>query len=531
MERLVRSLARFGVLLAMVSSSQLTGCSFVAVEDIDPDMTTDPADCTALNAEASLATGDACLTWQLVEGFCRIGSRDTDGDGAKDPDCAAADEVVDCDPEDGTRAPNLAELCDGIDNDCDERVDEDVLSPTSPSDTQVATGIENLALASPSLSARAAALFTSPMGTPQNVVTTARFATSGSGTVAVAGASVTAPARDGTTRGTTALAALDSQSYVAALIPAGGCRAPVLATLGSESAATDLVFPVGHLAAGLPNAAAETCASAVDPALLRARSPALGASATRALTAWVAGAFIDSCGVPADDAPVLVNGASFNAGSRVLTPSGSAAVTLGDTDDAAAPAVVRVSADRFVVAHADGGALVLSLVAVASDGSVTLLDSATHDLGGTSAGDLAVAVLDGGDVVVAYRLGCGTQARVMVARTTLDVVAGSLADTLSTPQAIEAGTSAQRRPRIAVREFPVGATVAWEASNSIRVRQLDAAGQPLGAVLAGYAATGTLRAGHHLYPLPDSPAFGLIISDTSSNGTGALASLELRCAL
>ena len=150
-----------------------------------------------------------------------------------------------------------------------------MLSPTSPSDTQVATGIENLALASPSLSARAAALFTSPMGTPQNVVTTARFATSGSGTVAVAGASVTAPARDGTTRGTTALAALDSQSYVVALIPAGGCRAPVLATLGSESAATDLVFPVGHLAAGLPNAAAETCASAVDPALLRARSPAL----------------------------------------------------------------------------------------------------------------------------------------------------------------------------------------------------------------------------------------------------------------
>ena len=50
-------------------------------------------------------------------------------------------------------------------------------------------------------------------------------------------------------------------------------------------------------------------------------------------------------------------------------------------------------------------------------------------------------------------------------------------------------------------------------------------------VLAGYAATGTLGAGHHLYPLPDSPAFGLIISDTSSNGTGALASLELRCAL
>ena len=524
------ALVRLGMLLAIAAGLQ-PGCSFVAVEDIDPDMTTDAADCAALNADSSLTTGDACLTWQLVEGFCRIGTRDTDGDGAKDPDCAAADEVVDCDPDDETRAPNLSELCDGIDNDCDERVDEDVLSPTSPSDTQVATGIENLALASPALSARAAALFTSPDGAPQNVVTTARFATSGSGTVAVAGASVTAPARDGTTRGTTALAALDSQSYVAALIPAGGCRAPVLATLGSESAATDLVFPAGHLAAGLPDDSSETCASAVDPAALRARGPALGASATRVLATWVAGAFIDSCGVPADSAPVLVNGASFNAGSRVLTPSSSAALSLGDTDDAAAPAVVRVSADRFVVAHADGGDLVLSLVSVASDGSVTLLDSASHATGGASAGDLALAGLTAGDLVVAYRLGCGTQARVMVARTTLDVSAGTLADTLSAPQPIEAATSAQRRPHIAVREFPVGATVAWEASNSIRVRQLDATGQPLGAVLAGYVAAGTLGAGHHLYPLPDSPAFGLIVSDAAASGAGALASLELRCAL
>ena len=63
------------------------GCSFVAVEDIDPDMTSDPADCVALNDEPSLATGDPCLRWQLVDGFCRIGTRDTDGDGAKDAEC------------------------------------------------------------------------------------------------------------------------------------------------------------------------------------------------------------------------------------------------------------------------------------------------------------------------------------------------------------------------------------------------------------------------------------------------------------
>lgn len=517
-----------GAWMSVVATS---GCSFVAVEDIDPDMTTDPLACAALNDDASLATGDACLTWQLVEGFCRIGTRDTDGDGAKDSDCAAADDVVDCDPDDATRAPTLPELCDAIDNDCDERVDEDVLSPTGPSDTQVPTGIENLSLAAPALSARVAALFTSPLGTPQNVLTTARFASSGSGTVAVAGSPVTAPARESTTRGSTALGALDSQAYVAAVIPAGGCRAPVLATLSTDSAATDLVFPAGHLAAGLPDEGADTCATAADPSLLRARSPSLAASSTRVLAAWVAGPFIDSCGVVSAAAPVLVNGASFNANTRALTPASSAALALGVTHDAAAPAVVRVGADRFVVAHADGSELALSLVAVASDGSVTLLDTASHDLGGLYAGDVTLASVDAGQLLVAYRLGCGTQARVMVARATLDVTAGTLGDTLGTAHAVDTGTRAQRRPSIAVREFPAGATIAWETVDSIRARQLDVTGQPIGTSFAAYTVAGTLGAGHFLHALPDSPAFGLVVSHTSEAGATALASVELGCAL
>lgn len=507
------------------------GCSFVAVEDIDPDMTTDPADCIALNADPTLATGDDCLRWQLVDGFCRIGTRDTDGDGAKDAECAAADEVVDCDPEDPTRAPQLAELCDGIDNDCDDRTDEDVLLPTTPSATQVATGVENVSFAAPSASARVAALFTSPAGTPQNVLTTARFAGTGSGTVAIAGTPLTAPARDGATRGSTALAALDSQSYVAAVVPAGGCRAVALGTLSTESGGTDLAFPAGHLADGLPDAAAETCSSAVMPALLRARTPALGASASRVLAAWVAGPFIDTCGVAASAVPVLVNGAAFNAGTRVLTPSVAAALSLGDTYDANGPAVVSLGSDRFVVAHADGSDVVLSRVAVDASGAVTLLDAVRHDAGaGADVGDLALTLVDATHLALAYRVGCGSQARVMVALQGLGANAGALASTLGASRAVEMSSVAQRRPQLAVRDLPVGVTVVWEAGASLRVRQLDETAAPLGAVQTAYTSAGTLGAGHHVYPLPDSPAFGVLVSESSGGGGSALQSFELRCA-
>ncbi len=51
-------------------------------------------------------------------------SVDADGDGAVGS--------VDCDDDDPTRAPGLAEVCDGIDNDCDDLVDEEDLDSPPP---------------------------------------------------------------------------------------------------------------------------------------------------------------------------------------------------------------------------------------------------------------------------------------------------------------------------------------------------------------------------------------------------------------
>ena len=69
---------------------------------------------------------------------------DTDGDGYGDPDgtqvldCFPPDGFAnnpdDCDDTDPTIHPNVVELCDGVDNDCDAIVDEDC-DPTDPAQT------------------------------------------------------------------------------------------------------------------------------------------------------------------------------------------------------------------------------------------------------------------------------------------------------------------------------------------------------------------------------------------------------------
>jgi hypothetical protein len=312
------------------------------------------------------------------------------------------------------------------------------------------------------------------------------------------------------------------------VVPAGGCRAVALATLTTDSAGTDLAFPGSLLADGLPDASGDTCGTAADP---RARTPALAASSSRVVASWVAGSFIDSCGVAASAAPVLVNGATFNAGTRALAPGAAAALSLGSTYDASGPAAAALSADRFVVAHADGSDLVVSRVAVDASGVVTLLEAVRHEVGGgLDVGDVALTSLDATRLVLAFRVGCGTQARVMTAVQGLASGTGVLASTLGARQALDAGSVAQRRPQLAVRDLPVGVTVVWEADNALRMRQLDAAGLPLGTAQTAYISAGTLSAGHYVYPLPDSPAFGVLVAEALGGGSGALQSFQLRCA-
>jgi hypothetical protein len=61
----------------------------------------------------------ACAGPAPEDGAPPAGDPDRDGDGFTDGDCA---------PDDGTVHPGASELCDGLDNDCDEAVDEELPS-------------------------------------------------------------------------------------------------------------------------------------------------------------------------------------------------------------------------------------------------------------------------------------------------------------------------------------------------------------------------------------------------------------------
>lgn len=88
-------------------------------EVCDPD-----AGCTA--AADPCDDGDACTTNTCDEAAnsCSTAPFDNDGDGDPSPTCGGTD----CDDDDPDRAGALPEICDGDDDDCDDIVDEGVLS-------------------------------------------------------------------------------------------------------------------------------------------------------------------------------------------------------------------------------------------------------------------------------------------------------------------------------------------------------------------------------------------------------------------
>ncbi len=101
-------------------------------QDKDGDGTLDGADCAPLDPQVHPGAEEVCdgkdndCNYVVDEGFA-----DTDGDGWKD--CLDGDDDndgtvdgEDCAPLDGALHPGATELCDGIDNDCDQEVDEEL---------------------------------------------------------------------------------------------------------------------------------------------------------------------------------------------------------------------------------------------------------------------------------------------------------------------------------------------------------------------------------------------------------------------
>lgn len=98
----------------------LAGC---ALTDLGKNLDQDSCSLKPLSFCAELnqisPVDDPMLAWSCNEtsGVCEIQDLDADSDGVGYKE--------DCDDNDAARTPGAAEVCDGVDNDCDERIDED----------------------------------------------------------------------------------------------------------------------------------------------------------------------------------------------------------------------------------------------------------------------------------------------------------------------------------------------------------------------------------------------------------------------
>jgi len=79
--------------------------------------------CAGLNARDHL-DGTACMQWNCEprSHACVFGPRDADGDGEPAPECGGHD----CDDNEALRRPGMEEHCDGLDNDCNDLIDDGV---------------------------------------------------------------------------------------------------------------------------------------------------------------------------------------------------------------------------------------------------------------------------------------------------------------------------------------------------------------------------------------------------------------------
>ncbi|MCB9708472.1 MAG: putative metal-binding motif-containing protein [Myxococcales bacterium] len=115
--------ARLGLIGALVLYAPLLGCGILGFgADIPVSCNDGPRTCADLNT--SNPTGDSCTFWACIDNRCQVVPKDTDQDGVLDNGCEPEGSPPDCDENDNRRFPGNPEICDYIDNSCNDKVDE-----------------------------------------------------------------------------------------------------------------------------------------------------------------------------------------------------------------------------------------------------------------------------------------------------------------------------------------------------------------------------------------------------------------------
>lgn len=392
----------------------LSGCSLIKLsDDIGQAKCQSDTDCDALN-DRDASDFNPCRVWQCAEtDFCEQLPLDGDHDG-QSPGTAThgGEEFVceedpskqDCDDSDEDRNAGLSEACDGVDNDCDELVDEDALD----SAVQPVVVFAGDNAGGPSSASYANDVQGGSVGIAYSIDRNENRVPGFSKLIDTLDEVENATALQSDELASMrsdvmALAALGSDEYVVAFHNQSG-EARLVAGLVTGSQAK-IQFDSDVAVAGL----CETCGTVVG---LSAASGDPG----------VAIGYVDSTGDDSDACGELVGAPSPpSAFVQALRKTGGALVAdglpvdLGPTSDLGGPAVLALSieeASGWLAASADAnGALTLHWLTDGEEPMQVL--NITHGNGPLSGAALALAEgPDGTRVGLAYRRGCGSDSHV-----------------------------------------------------------------------------------------------------------------------
>lgn len=506
------------------------GCSLLALDEDLEQASCDNADfCASLND--SNPTGDPCLAWTCgPQSVCEVLPLDLDGDGAAAMGCAPAGEEADCDDTSAIRAPLLAETCDGVDNDCDDAVDEDAALPLGSTQTL-------LSLPSGTIPAQA-----SYLALPGEAVAVAyterRAATSAPVTVDVLQLDAVSPGASAVSVQPNTLPTPNAfsstlasvGSSVAAAAAFAGCTRVVPGLLDLQASRFgELTVDETNFAEGLPvpgGAGDETCPRVVASPVSWLTAQADG---NVVLFAWleVAETQTETCAAGIS-ATVLLGSARLVSGA--LQPASATALALGTSTAPVRPSLVSLAGDGWLVGFPTSSGYALHHVTV-SDGPTGALAAAlvtSETLADVKELSLAAGERSGDTqaLVVGLRTGCGASARVSFVRDAFDTVGGALLGGSSRGESTFTSSAGQDTPLAVFQPEPLGWLFGWRED-----------GIPMGARIAP---DGTERAGAAplladdslavfepaLLPLESEDGFALVGFDTAA---GQLVGSTLRC--
>jgi len=415
-----------------------TGCSALGLTDgLDQEGCTSCADLNAIDPPP------ACMSWQCIDGLCALDVEDLDEDGVPSARCVPEDVPSDCDEADPTNGEGFEEACDGQDNDCDERVDEDVLVAARRAETERIEALSHCA-------------------TDSGFYTVFRQGPAGSGLRLSRGGTseptvVDQDAAAGANPIETACSGSGGGIEVdIAFVPSGGCPRMVAGTwrFGSPMSLS------GDAMRGLPKLGG-SCPDDTSPV----GSIAMASTGGRTLVVFRASdAPRDAC--PAPEASV---GAAFG-----FSP---AALEVGRS--VGAPAAVRLG-DRYVVAFAGRGGVELHEV-LDTGGELTARLLSTEPCAGDGCHSVALA-RSSDPLLGAHRLGlawregaCGDGA---VRFRRWDATAEGLTPVDDAPIELAASGAIGPLAVVARREDLWG--VAWSTSDDVRVQTIREDGLGVG---------------------------------------------------